>query len=41
MVVILPVGAYGDWLTAGAEQSRKFLVPYPAARLIATPIPGK
>ncbi|MNR30215.1 hypothetical protein D3C85_1476580 [compost metagenome] len=38
MVVILPEGAYGDWLTATAEQSREFLVPFPSDRLVATPI---
>lgn len=38
MVVILPEGAYGEWLTAPAEQSRDFLVPFPSNRLIATPM---
>ncbi len=38
MLVILPEGAYGDWLTATAEQSRDFLVPYPHDRLVATPM---
>ncbi|MNK95721.1 hypothetical protein D3C87_1159700 [compost metagenome] len=38
MVVILPEGAYGEWLTASAEDSRDFLVPFPADRLIATPM---
>ncbi len=38
MVVILSEGAYGDWLTAPAEQSRDFLVPFPSSRLIATPM---
>ncbi|PPA73823.1 DUF159 family protein [Achromobacter spanius] len=38
MVVILPEGAYGDWLTAPAEASREFLVPYPSDKLIATPM---
>jgi putative SOS response-associated peptidase YedK len=40
MVVILPEGAYGEWLTAPAEESWDFLVPYPAERLIATPMPS-
>lgn len=39
MVVILPEGAYEDWLTAPAEATRDFLVPYPSDRLIATPAP--
>lgn len=39
MVVILPEGAYGDWLTATAEQSRNFLVPFPSDRLLADPMP--
>ncbi len=38
MVVILPEGAYGDWLTASADQSRDFLVPFPSDRLVATPM---
>lgn len=38
MVVILPEGAYGDWLTASVEQSRVFLVPFPSDKLVATPI---
>jgi putative SOS response-associated peptidase YedK len=38
MVVILPEGAYGDWLTAPADQSRDFLVPFPPEKLIASPI---
>ncbi|PQZ68505.1 hypothetical protein CQ050_13650 [Achromobacter sp. MYb9] len=41
MVVMLPEGAYGDWLTAPASDARDFLVPYPADRLVATPMrPG-
>lgn len=35
MVVILPDGAYGDWLTAPATDTRDFLLPYPADRLVA------
>lgn len=35
MVVILPEGAYQDWLTAPAADTRDFLVPYPADRLVA------
>lgn len=38
MVVILPEGAYSDWLTAPVEQSRDFLVPFPSDRLVATPM---
>lgn len=41
MVVILPEGAYGDWLTAPAQESWDFLVPFPADRLIATPMPNE
>ena len=37
MVVILPEGAYNDWLTASATDSRDFLVPFPADRLVAEP----
>lgn len=29
MVVILPKGAYNDWLTAPVTDSRDFLVPSP------------
>lgn len=35
MVVILPDGAYGDWLTSPASDTRDFLLPYPADRLVA------
>lgn len=38
-VVILPEGAYGDWLTAGAQDARDFLQPYPAELLAAEPQP--
>ncbi|CUI81173.1 SOS response-associated peptidase [Achromobacter sp. 2789STDY5608628] len=38
MVVILPEGAYGDWLTVPADATRDFLVPFPADRLVATPM---
>lgn len=38
MVVILPEGAYGDWLEADAQSTRDFLVPFPAEKLIATPM---
>lgn len=38
MVVILSEGAYGDWLTAPADQSREFLVPFPSDKLVATPM---
>ncbi len=36
MVVILPEGAYSDWLTATAAESRDFLREYPAEMLAAT-----
>ena len=39
MIVILPEGAYGDWLTAPAEAARGLLVPFPADKLVATPMP--
>jgi putative SOS response-associated peptidase YedK len=39
MVVILPDGAYDDWLTAPAEATRDFLNPYPAWALVAEPVP--
>lgn len=35
MVVILPVAAWDDWLSAPAERSREFLAPYPAERMAA------
>lgn len=35
MVVILPESAYDAWLTAPVAQSRDFLMPYPAANLVA------
>ena len=37
MVVILPEGAYADWLTAPVADTRDFLQPYPADRLVAEP----
>ncbi|ANN71566.1 SOS response-associated peptidase [Bordetella bronchialis] len=37
MVVILPDGAYGDWLT-GAGEIQDFLLPYPADQLVAEPV---
>jgi putative SOS response-associated peptidase YedK len=36
MVVILPRAAYGDWLDASAAQTREFLQPYPADKLVAS-----
>ncbi len=39
MVVILPEGAYHDWLTAPVADTRDFLAPYPADRLVAEPQP--
>jgi len=38
VVVILPEGAYGDWLTTSADQSRDFLVPFPSDKPVATPM---
>ena len=38
MVVILPEGAYGDWLTAPTEATRDFLIPFPSDKLVATPM---
>ncbi len=38
MVVILPQGAYADWLTAPPARTRDFLVPFPAEHLVATPL---
>jgi len=38
MVVILPEGAYRDWLAAPAEQSRDFLRPFPSDMLVARPV---
>ncbi len=38
MVVILPEGAYQEWLTAPAAGTRDFLVAYPSDRLVATPM---
>lgn len=35
MVVILPAGAYRDWLRAPVEHSAEFMRQYPADRLIA------
>lgn len=36
MVVILPRGAYDDWLDAPAHQAMDLLQPYPAKKLVAT-----
>jgi putative SOS response-associated peptidase YedK len=38
MVVILPDGAYGHWLTASAADTMDFLNPYPAEQLVAEPV---
>ncbi|ANN78892.1 SOS response-associated peptidase [Bordetella flabilis] len=38
MVVILPDGVYGDWLTASAADTTDFLNPYPAEQLVAEPV---
>lgn len=35
MVVVLPDGAYQDWLKATVEQTMEFLKPYPADQLKA------
>jgi len=39
MVVILPEGAYGDWLAAPMQESMGFMHPYPAERLVAIEAP--
>jgi len=41
MVVVLPTGAYDDWLDAPVERTTEFMLPYPAERLVATPMPSK
>lgn len=43
MVVILPQGLYGDWLTASPDQSQEFMRQYPSDRLEAEgrPKPSK
>lgn len=38
MVIILPEGAYGEWLSAPADATRDFLVPFPSEKLTATPM---
>jgi len=38
MVVVLPRAAYLDWLDAPAHRSMDFMQPYPADRLLATPV---
>jgi putative SOS response-associated peptidase YedK len=40
MVVVLPVGAYADWLDAPVERTMDFMHAYPANRLVATPVPA-
>jgi putative SOS response-associated peptidase YedK len=40
MVVILPSGAYDDWLNAPPAWTHEFLRQYPADRLVAIPAPG-
>lgn len=35
IVVILPEGAYNDWLTAPADATRDFLVPFSSEKLVA------
>ena len=37
MVVILPPHRYAEWLSAPADQSQDFLLPYPAEQLRAEP----
>jgi putative SOS response-associated peptidase YedK len=37
MVVILPEGAYSEWLTVPVDTTRDVLFPFPAERLVATP----
>jgi len=41
MVVILPQGAYEDWLTASPSDSMEFMRHYPADRLTAEPRPAR
>jgi len=36
MVVILPEEKYGAWLSASAEESLNFCMPYPAEKMVAT-----
>ena len=36
MVVIVPRGAYDDWLSAPPATSMQYLLPYPAERLLAS-----
>lgn len=38
IVVIFPEDAFRDWMTASADESRDFLAPYPAEKLVATPM---
>ena len=38
MVVILPEARYHDWLLASPQQSRDFLLPWPAAELASTQV---
>ena len=38
MVVVLPEGAYEDWLTAPAEQGLRLMAAYPAEKLKAASI---
>lgn len=39
MVVILLEDTYEDWPTAPVADTREFLAPYPAERLVAEPQP--
>jgi putative SOS response-associated peptidase YedK len=39
MVVVVPRGAYDDWLNAAPGQSMYYLLPYPAERLAASAAP--
>ena len=41
MVVILHDDHYGEWLNAGRDESRDFLMPYPAERLQAVNVQHK
>jgi putative SOS response-associated peptidase YedK len=38
--VILPEGAYQDWLDAPPQFSMEFMQPFPAERMQATPEPS-
>ena len=41
MVVVLPEGAYEDWLTAPVEQAMRFMMAYPVEGLAAAALAVK